>query len=320
MVDQTLPKIAWCFGPGADGGGHSFTLSPEGNPYLAFLLSQIVKGAPELDGWTFYDSRQASPQFSGMKMDIAGESVSAAEIWLTPTLDHEREEIDLVCWAPVFETLPESQRGHILFLWLDEAIGEFQVGNRLGKIEINPTALQDAIPLSELPDFIAQVEVDHDWERKTPGEYFSSYRMPEPNELTTQHLRSDLMVGTSLLYQLSGDFAAAGGAMEHPAPDLGVDFIFVRIPREDFTEGCEIDQRADLEDALAAGLSAEGAELDAGAVLGGASGQQWLYIDLALFDAAQAMPVIRKVLNASVHAQAAEVYYFDRERAGRRIA
>ncbi|WP_435896166.1 hypothetical protein [Oceaniferula spumae] len=314
-MEQLLPGAAWCFGPGENGVGHSFTLSPEGSPYMALLMTHLVKQAPDLEGWTFYDSRQASPNFDGMKMNIADETISAQEIWVTPSVDADRETIDLVCWAPVFEKLPERDRGQIIFLWLDEAIGEFQVGNRLGYIDINTSGLQNAIPLSELPDYIKEMETKHGWERKTPGEYYTGYNFREPKEFDPEHVRSDIFTGTSLLYELSSDFSRDRGQMEHPLPKLGVDFIFIKIPVELFAPGQQVDERGEIEDALETVLD----EQDSGIVLGGAAGHQAMYVELAILDAEHALSAIRKVLEESEFGKAAQVYYFDKERVAKPI-
>jgi hypothetical protein len=59
-IDRLLPGFAWVFGPGANGQGHSFTLTGEGDEHRQLLTRQWLSFAPRLPGWTFYDSRQPS--------------------------------------------------------------------------------------------------------------------------------------------------------------------------------------------------------------------------------------------------------------------
>ena len=303
-MEELLPSLAWVFGPGEDNVGHSFTVSPEGNPYKAFLCSYLIKRAPELKGWTFYDSRQASPTFAGCKMNVAGQSVSANEIWVSPSIDEDNELIDLVCWNPAFEDLPEKDRGQITFLWLDEALGEFTVENRIGKIDINGSALNAAIPLTELPVFVEETEMKNAWEKKLPGEYYTGYNIKERGEYESKFLRSDIFTGTSLLWQISRDYAREEGQLDHPVPDLGVDFVFVVIPRKQLTKGKEIDERADLEDYFQAAFDVE----SSGVCLGGASGHDNVYLEMIILGGDPAMKVLKDSLknhslgaHASVH-------------------
>lgn len=314
-INEILPGVAWVFGPGDDDEGHSLTLSPEGDPYQDFVVTHIVKNAPLLEGWTFYSSRQASPTFAGMSMDIAGEKVTAKEIWVSPTVDEAQEKIDVVCWAPVFEQLEDGPRGQITFLWLDEALGEFQVTSRLGAVDIEPTSLDKAIQLSELPDFVAKTEAENEWERKTPGEYYTGYSMRERAEFDPVFLRSDIFTGTSLLFEISRDYASQNGSLDHPLPNWGVDFVFVALPVHLFTAEKQIDERADIEDALAEKYDINGA----GIVLGGASGRDNIYIEIAILDGERGMRTLLDVIKGHPIGKCGKVYYFDKGRVSREI-
>ena len=57
-VNEMLPGFAWVFGPGANGNGHSFTLSGEGDIHRQLLTMFWRSQAPEISGWTFYHARQ----------------------------------------------------------------------------------------------------------------------------------------------------------------------------------------------------------------------------------------------------------------------
>ena len=60
FMNKTLPGMAWVFGPG-EKGGHSFTVSGEGNLAKQFLAEYWHSRAPDIPTWTFYASRQPSP-------------------------------------------------------------------------------------------------------------------------------------------------------------------------------------------------------------------------------------------------------------------
>src|SRR5258708_34593876 len=44
-VDELCERFAWVFGPGADGKGHSLTVSGEGNPHRQLLTAYWQKQA-----------------------------------------------------------------------------------------------------------------------------------------------------------------------------------------------------------------------------------------------------------------------------------
>src|SRR6185436_6186361 len=67
-VDEFFSGFAWEFGPGANGVGHSFALSGEGVLHKQLLAIEAVKRAPQLEGWTFYPSRQ-SGKIDGMVLE-----------------------------------------------------------------------------------------------------------------------------------------------------------------------------------------------------------------------------------------------------------
>ncbi len=69
MVNELSPGFAWVFGPGADGIGHSFTLSGEGVIHRQLLALQWLSRAPVINGWTFYAARQPGP-ISGHTIEI----------------------------------------------------------------------------------------------------------------------------------------------------------------------------------------------------------------------------------------------------------
>src|SRR3954463_10690202 len=50
-VNEVVDGFAWVFGPGEE-GGHSLTLSGEGNPHRQLLAAYWVSRAPKLKGWT----------------------------------------------------------------------------------------------------------------------------------------------------------------------------------------------------------------------------------------------------------------------------
>jgi hypothetical protein len=180
QVNGLFPDLAWVFGPGAGGTGHSFTLSGEGVLHKQLLAIYCVGRAPQLNGWTFYASRQPG-SIKGIYMEVGGHKFDPIEFWITPVLDDESEKLDITAWHPLFDRLNErEERLRPLFLFLDEVLGEFGTEQWIGEIKLNDQRLPDAIPLEELREFITKLEESKGWKKYSPGEAGTVYHCDPP--------------------------------------------------------------------------------------------------------------------------------------------
>lgn len=285
MVEQWLPGMAWVFGPGPDGGGHSFTLSAEGTAHRRLVTEYWLSQAPPLPGWTFYAARQAD-SFAGSSIRLDGKLFGATEVWITPRVDLEDEKVDLTIWHPLFHQIEEKAAFTVVFLWLDEALGEDGVVNRVREIKLSDAALADSMPLTELPEFIDKVEHEHDWEKHLPHETYCGYsgKDPEPGGL-----RKDIIAGTTRHFRLVRDYPLD----ENPLSELGAEFVMAVFPASRLVRGQEVDGRGKIEDALTEALKGGAA----GEVLGGAIGLTNAYIDLALYDGSRSRKIVGEILD-----------------------
>ncbi|HEY1171970.1 MAG TPA: hypothetical protein VGH19_11415 [Verrucomicrobiae bacterium] len=244
-VNELIPGFAWVFGPGAEGKGHSFTVSGEGDIHKQFLTEYWRTQAPELKGWTFYASRQASPEPFGWRMKTGGKEFDPKEFWLEPNLNHDDKKIDVSIWHPLFDVLSEKERWHVLFLMLDEVLGEFGTQNWIGEIAFSDNRLKEAMPIAELCLFIQKVEREHEWKKCSPVESWSSYQ----REAGGDYPRGDIFAGSTRNLILLNEHWSAGDEMENPLPNTGADFVFVQFDRAILSAGNEVDERGRFEDA-----------------------------------------------------------------------
>ena len=292
-VDELLPGMAWVFGPGENGEGHSFTLTPEGDAHKRLVAQYWLQNAPRLPGWTFYASRQPSAlHASGHSIRIDGTDFGAHEIWLTPHVDEQNAKVDLTVWHPLFDRIEQRLRWTVTFLWLDEALGEDGAVQWIGEINLGSDKLADSIPLSELPDFIDELRKNRDWKTPAPHECCTGYHCKESKRGI---LRRDIVAGSTLLMDI-----VQGYPMDsNPLADFGTDYEMLIIPIHLFTAGQQVDQRGQMEEALTSALEAH----QAGKVLGGATGLDNAYIDLVLFDGSRSRHLIKTVMAASPYAE-----------------
>jgi hypothetical protein len=235
-INELLPGFAWCFGPGAGGEGHSFTLSGEGMINRQLLAQYWQSRAPSLPGWTFYASRQASSsdRMKSVAIQIGGRQFSPLEFWLTPSLNAETESIDLDVWHPQLNELAERQRWTVLFLFLDEALGEYGTQLYLGHLGFGDKHLGEAMPMTELSAFVEKTLRETGWKKYPPGENYTGYSCNEPGNDFSRH---DIIAGTTAHFRLVTDFSKAQGKLADPLAGTGADFVYVAFDASILPQG-----------------------------------------------------------------------------------
>ena len=310
-VDEFLPGFSWVFGPGENHQGHSFTLTAEGNAHRQLITLYWLSLAPTLPGWTFYASRQPD-SIKGKRIDIGEKTFNPEEFWLTPSINAESERIDITVWHPLFAVLPERDRWTILFLFLDEILGEYGTQQSIGKITMDSTRLAEAMPLEELLPFVKKTEAEAGWKKYPPGEAGTIYRMPEPHD---RFLRGDIKIGSTTHIALINDYANAKGEFSDPLKGTGADYVFVKFDATLLPKGRESHARGEIEEALTEALK----PTDSGRVLGGAFGSRYGYIDLLLYDGQNSLKLVESALRLKPLPAGTEIHFFAKEKRGHRI-
>ncbi len=310
-VDEIIPGFAWVFGPGPNQQGHSFTLSGEGNIHRQLLTLHWLTQAPALPGWTFHAARQPGV-IRGSSITIGGRKFDPLEFWITPELNPERKVVDITAWHPHFDTLPEKERYRILFLFLDELLGEYGTDQWIGEMKLSPTRLADSLPLEELSDFLKRVEEGQDWKKYPPGESRVLYTVKEQHE---RFLRDDILTGISCNPRLLIEYVRAFGELEDPLKGTGADYVFVAFDVQFLPKGEASVARAKIEDALHEALKS-GAS---GRLIGGAFGRRNAYLDLMLFDGANSIAIVQQVLRDHGLPEGSSINYFAKEKRGHRV-
>ena len=292
QVSKLGPHFAWVLGPHPEGEehGHSLTLSPEGVLNYLFLTSYWLKRAPKVDGWHFYSSRQPSTALDGAAIRIGDFELKASELWLTPAIDEEKEQLDITAWSPIFAEIEERVAFQVLFLLLDEALGENGVSQWLGHIEMKDDQLAESFPLSELPEQLEIFKEKFEWKKFPLEETYTLYRFKNPEK---GFPRQDLITLNTQNPRVTLDYIEAEGCLDDPIDNTGASYCFIQIPMSQFTEKKQVDIRAAWEDALEESLSKE----QAGRILGGGLGTEFAYIDLLIFDGDRSMELIKQTLD-----------------------
>ena len=302
-VDDLLPEAGWVFGVDPGRNGYSFTLTGEGNLHLQFLTEYWRKQAPIIQGWTFYSSRQPSNDLERWQIEFGGEKFDPREFWLAPGLDKECEKIDLMVWHPLFPKLPESNRWSVIFLVLDEALGEFGTEIWIGEINMSDERLAGAFPLKELPAFISKTERETGWKKCAPTEAWTGYQIKDPHD---RFRRDDIIVGTTANPKLLQEYLQSEDKLEDPLRNTGADYVFVQFSNETLPEGKQVDARGQIEERLEAALSSQ----VAGRHIGGAMGVHFAYIDLLITDGDKSLDIVQSILRECALPKGTSIEFF----------
>lgn len=287
-VDRWLPGMAWVFGPGENGVGHSLTISGEGVLTEQFAARYCVARAPSLTNWSFYAARQPSRKVYGCCIETDQGRFKSEELWLAAYVNEQDEMIDIEVWHPLFNKMEQGQRYVVTYLVLDEVLGEFGTGNWIREVTFGAGRLKDAFPIWELREFVGRLESEKMWKKTPPTERYCTWKA----EAREGYPRADIYVGSTQNFGLMCDYADAEGPIENPIKGLGVDLVFVSFPIASLPEGEEVAYRGKIEDEVIEALGVD----YSGESIGGATGVDWAYIDLMLYDGQRSIDKVVKVL------------------------
>lgn len=286
-VDDLLPGMAWVFGPGEKGIGHSLTLSGEGILTKQLLASYWLDQAPKLEGWTFHAARQPSGDPGGFSIRMGELTFKPIEFWITPEIDEEEERIDLTIWHPLADKVDDNLRQTALFLVLDEILGEFGTGRWIGRMDFSQKKLGTSMPISELKSFVEETAAGRGWKMWTPGETWMSYGI-EPERRSDARPRLDTIAGSTACWAPLRDYL--NGAEEIPFEGFHADWVYLSFDTRTLPGEAEVDAREAMSDVITADL----AEARSGRPLGGAIGGSKSYIDFLIYDGNRSIAIIRE--------------------------
>jgi hypothetical protein len=156
-VSAIHESLDWEFGPGVR-SEHHLCLSGKGDPLLRLVAERWVKRGPGADAtWEFYASRQAS-RAGGQGLRIGGHDVDLDDFRYAVEEDESRETLDVRAHHPVFRAIADERlRRQILFIALDNLLGEDGVERWIGSIHGSIEPVSPAVAYTELPARIEQL-------------------------------------------------------------------------------------------------------------------------------------------------------------------
>ncbi len=308
LMEATLqaihPGLMWEYGVAVKiKDGHRLVITPESQRYLRPMVRTILERAPKLPNWEFYAYRlpETPAEAINMVKPRTGVDVSHA---VAAALPSPGRKVDLFFDFPDQKNLDEDEARQAAFVVTETLLGEQFLDNWIGEIGLlsdNPDAGR-TLPLAQaqvavaalVASMVEKLPTTRAQDISIDDDGWASIELDEPEVADDYPGRSDLVAATAHDMELfqamhSGQpFASTCHSRVHEQ------FCYLKIDAAAVGTDGIVDYRARFEAALNPELLAA----NVGGIIGGGSGLRYAYIDLALTDLKQGVPVIRKVLNS----------------------
>lgn len=134
QMHRVQPNLTFEFGP-KENGRREFIISADGIKEAFPKVESLYASAPALPRWKFVKFR---PRREPFDISYAGVNVVAKSV----RVDAERQgqKADVTVFVPNYSKAQNRAYSAIVFLLLDQALGEYDVETRVGAIEIEDLA------------------------------------------------------------------------------------------------------------------------------------------------------------------------------------
>lgn len=151
---QTIhPDLVFEIGPEID-GKRDFIVSANGLKEAFPAVIELVRSAPQFDSWNIIPFRQRKPDFD---MEVEIEDVVLSPDDIVFDYDYDDNKVNLNVYVEDIDS-EDSRVYHIVFILLDNIIGEYDVEMKIGRIDIytldENKSTSHLHPLSDLPRIV----------------------------------------------------------------------------------------------------------------------------------------------------------------------
>ncbi len=299
-LQEIHPRLMWEYGPARSGQGHRLVITPESAQGLRPLLGHVLSRAPQLAGWEFYGYRLPEPVEMVIQMVEArvGVNVRGARV---AARGAPGRKVDLFYAFPP-QQVPEDKLYEAAFVLSESLVGEETLDSWIAAIDLAPpnSDLRSFLPLERAQETISAVLRSFYEQLPQQPTYITSdesqvftYKL-QPEQADEYPGRAGLLLGSTCRMEVME--AAAQNRLFNSKchTRLNERFCYVKIDASEVPGSERVDFRARLEDPLAEALF----KAQIGGQIGGGSGFEYSYIDLALTNVMAALPIIRQVLAA----------------------
>lgn len=260
------------------GGDHEFTFSVEGWPDLFIIYPYIISCMPEcLKGkWKFFPFNPG--KVGSFAYRVHNTDVDMGKIMVKASYDEKRENFNIRYYDKNLCALPEENSDGNFYVILELVLGEGVSFKYVNGIERASGIEEGMIALSGLRQHIEETVKSHGHEFfENPKDVYTGYQLT-PKE--SDELRFDVIVGSTCLDSIVADYYHGSTEIFDHADGFGVQALYM-VFQNGVGEDNILNFRHDLEDRITEEILEPG---NLGVITGGATGTEYSYIDLFVYD------------------------------------
>lgn len=260
------------------GGDHEFTFSVEGWPDLFIIYPYIISCMPEcLKGkWKFFPFNPG--KVGSFAYRVHDTDVDMGKIMVKASYDEKRENFNIRYYNKNLCALPEENSDGNFHVILELVLGEGVSFKYVNGIERASGIEEGMIALSGLRQHIEETVKSHGHEFfENPKDVYTGYQLT-PKE--SDELRFDVIVGSTCLSSIVADYYHGSTEIFDHADGFGVQALYM-VFQNGVGEDNILNFRHDLEDRITEEILEPG---NLGVITGGATGTEYSYIDLFVYD------------------------------------
>lgn len=144
-------NLTFEFGPVREDGKREFVISAGGIKASFPKVEALYSSAPKLDRWVIVKFRPRRAVLHDLQYE--GKNVKAGEVKYLLFKDTDANKVGILLLLPGYAEAEKEPFGQIGFLFLDEALGEYDMETRVGAVQftsLDSKYAKDSRPLSEL--------------------------------------------------------------------------------------------------------------------------------------------------------------------------
>ena len=260
------------------GGDHEFTFSVEGWPDLFIIYPYIISCMPEcLKGkWKFFPFNPG--KVGSFAYRVHDTDVDMGKIMVKASYDEKRENFNIRYYDKNLCALPEENSDGNFHVILELVLGEGVSFKYVNGIERASGIEEGMIALSGLRQHIEETVKSHGHEFfENPKDVYTGYQLT-PKE--SDELRFDVIVGSTCLSSIVADYYHGSTEIFDHANGFGAQALYI-VFQNGAGEDNILNFRHDLEDRITEEILEPG---NLGVITGGATGTEYSYIDLFVYD------------------------------------
>ncbi len=299
-LQSKVADVAWEFGFDTETKKYQLVLTPEDDLELRPLIDTLIARAPQLKDWVFYSYRQPISFAECQKTIIikSGEPLLDLRFSGKQSVEHNLE-ISFYYPGITEDSSLYNLAVNQAFFTLEAILGEEVLNKWIGVIEVleMPEDDRQLLPLSDLKTYVDTQQVliknqlpDHPYYTFSEDGDWTLFEL-EPTEAEDYPQQQDLYIARTMNADLWTNVQKGHPFYSENYSRLGETFCYLKMDGNFTHEETFFELKTEIENQLNQALL----DHKFGSVIGSGTGYRYQYIDLALHNFEEAIPLIQSL-------------------------